>query len=133
MCAADEAKQALAQMELEEERLLEGIDEECRQLLNYHKQGKTLTIMESDEENYLNKIEDIEDEETDDELMDGAADDEDEDGKSKSKNKMSRHSNFRHLSTTYQGARVKQKPKIQKPKQRCWQGLPSTRRSMTRQ
>ena len=132
MRAANEAKQVLAQMELEEERLLEGIDEECRQLLNHRKQGKTLTITESDEENFdLNKIEDIEDEEMDDELMDGAADDEDED--SKSKNKVSHHSNFRHLSTTYQGARVKQKPKIQKPKQRCWQGLPSARRLTTRQ
>lgn len=127
MRAADEAKQVLAQMELEEERLLEGINEECRQLLDPREQGKTLTITESNEENFdLNEIEDIEDEEMDDELMDGAADDEDEDGKSK--NKVSRHSNFRHLSTTYQGARVKQKPK-----QRCWQGLPSARRLMTRQ
>jgi hypothetical protein len=47
LCAAEEAKNMLAQMELEDERIVEEIEEECRQPLDRHLQGQT-GIPESD-------------------------------------------------------------------------------------
>lgn len=59
---AEEAKNVLAQMELEDEEMLEELEEEgC--LLDYHLQGQ-VSVLESDEENFpeIEEIEDVTDE-----------------------------------------------------------------------
>ena len=65
--AAEEAKRMLAQMELDNEKYMEDIDEECRQPIDHRQQGKTLPIPESEYEVFegLDEIEDTEDEEVD--------------------------------------------------------------------
>ena len=59
--AAEEAKNILAQMELEDERIMQGIEEECRQPLDYH-----TGILESNEEFRIDDIETDEDDNDDD-------------------------------------------------------------------
>jgi hypothetical protein len=62
VCMAEEAKNVLAQMELEDEEMLEELEEEgC--LLDYHLQGQ-VSVLESDEENFpeIEEIEDVTDE-----------------------------------------------------------------------
>ena len=60
--AAEEAKNILAQMELEDERIMQGIEEECRQPLDYH-----TGILVSDEEFRIDDIETDEDDDDDEE------------------------------------------------------------------
>jgi hypothetical protein len=125
--AVEEAKVALVQMELEEDRLVEGFEEECHQQLDHRQKGKTLTIMECKHEEFdLNGIEDTEDDEKDVELEDGTYDDKDEDT---GKEKVSCYPTSNMPSITYQCVRVKQNEKTQ----RCWQGLHSAVRLRKRQ
>ena len=81
--AAEEAKCMLAQMVLEDERVVEGIDEECRQRLGHHprRHEKTLTIVESDHEEFQGLDEISEDSE--DELEDESKDEDEDTGKAK--------------------------------------------------
>ncbi|KAH9029754.1 hypothetical protein EDB83DRAFT_2229847, partial [Lactarius deliciosus] len=73
---AEEAKHMLAQMELEDERFVEGIEEECRQPHDHQQQRKALTIVESDDEE-IQGIDEVD--ETEDDTNKDNDDDEDED------------------------------------------------------
>ncbi|KAH9069690.1 hypothetical protein EDB83DRAFT_2580974 [Lactarius deliciosus] len=85
---AEEAKHMLAQMELEDERFVEGIEEECRQPNDHQQQRKALTIVESDDEE-IQGIDEVD--ETEDDTNKDNDDDKDEDegaGKPKVKAKQ---------------------------------------------
>lgn len=73
LCAADEAKQMLAQMELENKRFVEGIEEEYCQPLVFCREEKILPVSGCEYKilEGLEEIEETEAEETDDEV-DGA-------------------------------------------------------------
>ncbi|KAH8990065.1 hypothetical protein EDB92DRAFT_1946707 [Lactarius akahatsu] len=74
---AEEAKHMLAQMELEDERFVEGIEEECCQPHDHQQQRKALTIVESDDEEIqgIDEVNEIED--------DNKKDDDDNEGEDK--------------------------------------------------
>ncbi|KAH9047250.1 hypothetical protein EDB84DRAFT_1618883 [Lactarius hengduanensis] len=68
----------LAQMELEDERFVEGIEEECRQPHDHQQQRKTLTIVESDDEEIqgIDEVDETEDDNKDDDDDEGEPEDE---------------------------------------------------------
>ncbi|KAI9430282.1 hypothetical protein H4582DRAFT_2087201 [Lactarius indigo] len=86
---AEEAKDMLAQMELEDERFEEGIEEDCHQTHKHHQQREALTIEESDEEiQGIDEVDETEDDNNKDD-DDDEGDDEDE-GTGKVKGKAKR-------------------------------------------
>ncbi|KAI9438989.1 hypothetical protein H4582DRAFT_1813942 [Lactarius indigo] len=87
---AEEVKDMLAQMELEDERFEEGIEEECRQTHKHHQQREALTIEESDEE--IQGIDEV-DETEDDNNEDDDDDEGDDEDKGTGKAKVSPHPN----------------------------------------
>ncbi|KAH8977056.1 hypothetical protein EDB86DRAFT_3250411 [Lactarius hatsudake] len=94
---AEEAKHMLAQMELEDERFVEGIEEECRQPHDHQQQRKALTIVESDDEE-IQGIDEVD--ETEDDTNKDNDDDEDEDeGAGKPKVKAKRRKGVKASKT----------------------------------
>ncbi|KAH8980297.1 hypothetical protein EDB86DRAFT_3248061 [Lactarius hatsudake] len=94
---AEEAKHMLVQMELEDERFVEGIEEECRQPHDHQQQRKALTIVESDDEE-IQGIDEVD--ETEDDTNKDNDDDEDEDeGAGKPKVKAKRRKGVKALKT----------------------------------
>ncbi|KAH9075524.1 hypothetical protein EDB83DRAFT_2549232 [Lactarius deliciosus] len=94
---AEEAKHMLAQMELEDERFVEGIEEECRQPHDHQQQRKALTIVESNDEE-IQGIDEVD--ETEDDTNKDNDDDEDEDeGAGKPKVKAKRRKGVKASKT----------------------------------
>ncbi|KAH8979320.1 hypothetical protein EDB86DRAFT_3108055 [Lactarius hatsudake] len=94
---AEEAKHMLAQMELEDERFVEGIEEECRQPHDHQQQRKALTIVESDDEE-IQGIDEV-DETEDDTNKDNDDDDDEDEGAGKPKVKAKRRKGVKASKT----------------------------------